>query len=144
MRIRELCTRDVDVVGPADTVRAAAERMRQREVGSLVVVDDLGLPSGVVTDRDIVLRCTADGLDPNATKVEHVMTRGAETIHEDLSVEDAVDRMSRAALSRLVVVDAKGLLTGLLSVDDVLVHVTGEVARLGELASVRRCAPTSV
>jgi len=140
MRIRDICSSTVQVIGPSESVRRAAARMRDHEVGSLVVVDDIGLPVGIITDRDLVVRALTSDADPGAIPIEHVMSRGVETIAEDRAVEDAVEHMSDSSVGRLVVVDSKGLLTGLLSVDDVLVHVTGEVARIGSLAAERRFA----
>ena len=58
--IGSICQRDLDLIGPDDSVATAADRMRQRTVGSLVVVDDAKHPLGIIADRDLVIRAPAD------------------------------------------------------------------------------------
>jgi CBS domain-containing protein len=67
--IGSICQRDLDLIRPDDTVATAADRMRQRTVGSLIVVDGAKHPIGIVTDRDLVIRALADARDADATPV---------------------------------------------------------------------------
>ncbi len=140
MNVEKICSRNVDRSEPGETVRVAAGRMRQRGVGSLVVVDEIGLPIGIVTDRDLAMRVVAEALDPGTTTVREVMTEGVQTVTEECSVEEAVERMERFGIRRLAVRDANGLLVGLLSIDDVLNHFAGEVVTLGRLIDAQRVA----
>jgi len=105
MSVGRICSRVFATAFPGETVRAAAERMREHEVGTLVVVEP-GLTAearGMITDRDITLRCVALGLDPEATRVAAVMTAPVATVDEDSPVEVAVEEMARAGIRRLVV-----------------------------------------
>jgi len=65
--IGSICQRDLDLIGPDDSVAAAAHRMRQRTVGSLIVVDGAKRPLGIITDRDLVIGALADAKDADAT-----------------------------------------------------------------------------
>jgi CBS domain-containing protein len=91
------------------------------------------MPEGIVTDRDIVLRCVAEELHPEKTKVARVMTTEVHTIHEDVSVEVALEEMADKEVRRLVVVNDAGRVAGIVSLDDFLegiVEATTDVGRL--------------
>jgi CBS domain-containing protein len=109
--------------------------MYREQVGTLVVMDPGAgeLPIGFVTDRDIVTRCVAAGLDPDAESVASIMTVPVTTIHEDASVEDAVTLMSEVTIRRLVVTDSRNRLVGVLALDDVLECLAGEATAIGRL-----------
>ena len=64
--VGELCVREVETVAPDVLAKEAARRMDERAVGTLVVVDELGRPLGIVTDRDLMVRCIAGGADRSA------------------------------------------------------------------------------
>ncbi len=74
MSAGRICVRTVHVAAPDESVREAARRMREADVGTLIVVDDKRNPMGVVTDRDVALRCVAEDRDPDTTRVATVMT----------------------------------------------------------------------
>jgi CBS domain-containing protein len=90
MSIGRVCQRDVDIVGPTDSVLIAAERMRQRMVGCLVVVEQGQMPVGILTDRDLIIRVLAEERDPRATTVGDVMTRFPDLAQEDMPIESAL------------------------------------------------------
>ena len=73
MKNSDLCVREVLVAPPATFVWSAAQRMGESAVGSLVVVDALRRPLGIVTDRDLVVRCLAPGKNPERTRLKDVM-----------------------------------------------------------------------
>jgi CBS domain-containing protein len=107
--------------------------MLEHEVGTLVVADEEGLPEGIVTDRDIVVRCVAEELRADKTPVARVMTSEVVTIHEDAEVEDALTLMADSEVRRLVVVNDAGRVAGIVSLDDMLegiVEATHDVGRL--------------
>lgn len=131
--IGRICQRDVDTADAPEPVRYAAERMHQRSVGSLVVLDELKRPIGVVTDRDLVTRVMATGLDPETTTVREVMTSAPTTISEDEPIEMALKKMRQVTCRRLPVVDTRGALVGLVSVDDVISLLVEEFADIGAL-----------
>jgi CBS domain-containing protein len=122
VKIGDLCMRDVHVAEPRESARDAARRMSERSVGTLVVVDALRRPLGIVTDRDLAMRCVAGGLDPARTEVAKIMSGPAAWVHEAASLDEALDEMARLRVRRLPVVDERDRLVGILALDDVLVR----------------------
>ncbi|HET6203041.1 MAG TPA: CBS domain-containing protein [Planctomycetota bacterium] len=133
MTAGRICQREVDLAEPKDSVQAAANRMLQRKVGTLVVIDASRIPIGIVTDRDIVVRVVARGADPKKTAVGDVMTKTLDTIDESAPVESVLALMRNAGVRRVPVTDPGGRLVGLLSLDDVLAALSEEFVRVGEL-----------
>jgi CBS domain-containing protein len=131
--IGRICQRDVDTAESHEPVRFAAQRMHERAVGTLVVLNEKAKPIGIVTDRDLVTRAVAAGLDPETTAVRQVMTASPITICEDEPVEMALKKMRQGPLRRLPVVDAQGALVGLVSVDDIISLLAEEFADIGAL-----------
>ncbi len=105
-------------IGPHDTLQNAAQLMRGRNIGFLVVYDPPAGVVGVITDRDITVRAIAAGRDPRTAEVREAMTNHVVACHVDDSLEDAAWRMQRQAVRRLVVVDDEAHLVGIVSVDD--------------------------
>jgi CBS domain-containing protein len=120
MKVCELCVREVEVASPGDDACGAARHMVESRVGTLVVVDDLRRPLGIVTDRDLMVRCIAEGRDPRRTTLGAVMSGPVAWVHEDTSLEDAVEEMARLRVRRFAVVDERERLVGLLALDDAL------------------------
>jgi signal-transduction protein with cAMP-binding, CBS, and nucleotidyltransferase domain len=129
MPVRDLIQRKVVTVEPEDTVMLAAQRMKDKMVGSLVVLDG-DKPAGIITDRDIAIRVVGAGKDPTTTQVKEVMTRDPITIRDDASFFELTKMFRDAAVRRLIVVDKEGKLLGLISIDDVLELLTTEFANL--------------
>jgi CBS domain-containing protein len=113
--------------------------MREAGVGTLVVVDDERRPVGVLTDRDVALRCVAERRDPDATPVAAAMTAPAVCVAEPTPIEDALQRMAGISARRLVVTDDDGRLVGILALDDVLELLVEEAESIGRL--LRRRPP---
>jgi CBS domain-containing protein len=130
MQVFEAMTPDVVSVLPDTRLVDAALAMRNLDVGPLPVVDR-GKLVGVVTDRDITIRATAEGRDPRLTPVEEVMTRDVVACREDDDVRVAAKLMQDAQLRRLLVVDGLGRLVGIVSLGD-LVLQTGDEKLAGE------------
>jgi CBS domain-containing protein len=116
-KVREVMTTGVSTVSPSTKVGEAARQMRDLNVGSLPVVDRQELV-GIVTDRDITIRVTADGLNPDEVMVKDVMTSNPTTISPDQTVDEASRVMSRQQIRRLPVVE-NGKLVGILALGDV-------------------------
>ncbi len=130
-----LCSRIVATAAPGESVRTAAQRMAEHGVGTLVVLDGErgnGL-AGVVTDRDITLRCTAAGLDPETTPVIEVMSKPVYAVDEGTPVEEAIGRMARTATRRLVVTGEEGRLVGIFTLDDALEFLAQQAGAVGQL-----------
>jgi len=141
MSAGRICSRVVATAGEGETVRAASRRMAQAEVGTLVVLEGPGPkgPIGILTDRDIVLRCVARGLDPETTTIATIMSKPVQTVDEYTPIEGAAAKMARAGTRRLVVTGPEGRLVGVLSLDDLLALLTGEAEAIGKL--LERQAP---
>jgi CBS domain-containing protein len=114
-------------------VREAARRMGEANVGSLIIVDETQIPLGILTDRDIALRCVAEKRDPDTTPVGSVMTTPVERVLESTPIEDALGRMAGTAVRRLVVTDDEGRLVGILALDDVVELLVEEAETIGRL-----------
>ncbi len=98
-----------------------------------MVVDDARRPVGILTDRDIVLRCVAVDLDPATTSVEEIMTAPVRSVAESTATEEALRVMKNVGARRLVVVGERGELAGILSIDDILELLGDEAAAIGAL-----------
>lgn len=118
-RIEEIMTRDPRTVDVNDSVQDAARIMRDDDIGDVVVTEG-GQVTGIVTDRDIVVRGIADGRDLSA-QVGEVCSTGIETIAPDASVDDAVTTMREHDIRRLPVVKG-GQPVGIVSLGDLAVE----------------------
>ena len=123
----------VDVASTSESAYQAAERMHQRTVGALVVIDNTNIPIGIVTDRDLMIRVIAAGRDPYTTSVREVMTPAPRTITSAGTVSEALEVMRRGAFRRLPVVNASGHLAGIVTLDDVVSQVSTDMAKIAEL-----------
>ncbi|MBW3609404.1 MAG: CBS domain-containing protein [Actinobacteria bacterium] len=130
MEIREVMTESVVSAAPTATVRQVAELMRERNVGSVVLVDEAGTITGFVTDRDLALGALTDGRDPG-DPVEAHASSPVVTAEPRMSVEEAAELMVRHGIRRLPVLDGERL-TGIVTLDDLAVR-TGDL----ELAQTR-------
>ena len=123
MSAGEYCTRDVIVVESAESVRDVAGLMRQYHVGDAVVVEtkqDMATPIGILTDRDIVTGVVAKDVDLATITVGDVMSADLTTVTEETGLMDALKLMRTKGVRRLPVVNNRGMLEGILSVDDIL------------------------
>ncbi|MBZ4418622.1 CBS domain-containing protein [Myxococcus sp. RHSTA-1-4] len=127
MSLARFCRKTVAVIQPSQSIAEAAEAMRNRHVGALVVVEDDLRPVGMLTDRDVVTRVVAARKDATAVSVAEVMTPQPVTAR----VEDSLDRtlftMRQQGVRRVPIVDAHGRVAGLVSLDDVLVLLAAEL-----------------
>jgi CBS domain-containing protein len=133
MPVGRICLREIDLAEPGESVLEAARRMQERRVGTLVIVDDLGKPLGLLTDRDLALRVVAAGGDPRTTSVGAVMTEHPKTVSESTPIESALSLMRSGAFRRLPVVNDDGKLVGIVTLDDVLGLLAEEFALIGGL-----------
>lgn len=123
MSIGQYCNRHVVTTGKTTEIDEVARLMRQHHVGTVVVVErreDAEFPMGIVTDRDLVVEVLAQNLSPNTVTVGDVMSSSLVTAREDDNFWHTLDRMSAKGVRRLLVVDEKGALVGILAVEDVL------------------------
>jgi CBS domain-containing protein len=133
MCVANILVKNVDLAKAAEPAWVAAERMHQRAVGTLVVVNELQQPVGIVTDRDLVERVLATGRDARDVVVAEAMTKEPVTISESASLECALAAMRSGKFRRLPVVNDAGKLCGLVSVDDILMCIARELSLAGDL-----------
>lgn len=132
MDISTLCRRDVVSVPASASIREAAAAMRDGHVGALAVTDPYQ-PSrivGIVTDRDLVVDLLAAGRATDGVSVGAVCQAGLAGVAASASLHDAVIAMHRAGVRRLLVTGADNQVVGLVSLDDLLQAVAGELAAL--------------
>lgn len=142
MTVGRICNREVDTARPEDSVRAAANRMLQRNVGTLIVCGKDRKPVGIITDRDITLKVVAHGRDPESVQISEIMSLLFGHVSESTGTEPALSIMRAGGFRRLPVVDASGALTGILSLDDILVQHAREVGLIADL--IRKEGPGSL
>jgi len=137
MLIRDVMNPTVAVADPTVTVREIAELMRDRSVGSVVLVQNRR-PVGFITDRDIAMSVVAEGRDAIEPVSEHASTPVI-TVDPDMEIDEGAQLMVRQGVRRLVVVEA-GFLVGVVTLDDLAARVTdaGLAARLS--ARITRAA----
>jgi CBS domain-containing protein len=128
MKISEVMTPNPRSVKPGDSLQDAARIMRDEDAGAVPVVED-GRVTGMVTDRDIVIRAVADG-DFQA-KVSDICSDDVITCSPEMSTADAAQLMSDNQVRRIPVVDSDERLVGILSLGDLAVK-EGRDSRMGE------------
>ncbi len=117
MLVSELMNSNVISVSPDDSAALAARMLYRYNVGSLPVCREDGRLHGIVTDRDIVLRCVAAESDPETTPVKDIMTKSLVTVAPHDDVRQAAQLMATAQVRRLPVTD-NGKLVGMVSLGD--------------------------
>jgi CBS domain-containing protein len=126
-------TPHVEVIHPDATLREAAQKMQTLDVGPIPVCDGDRL-QGMLTDRDITIRATAQGRDPNTTRVREVMTPDIVYCFEDQDVEEAAQIMEERQIRRLVVLNRDKRLVGIVSLGDLATQTGDEELDAEELS----------
>jgi CBS domain-containing protein len=121
MDIKDIMSRNVEIVSAGASLRDAARKMKELDVGLIPVCDGDRL-KGVLTDRDITIRATADGRDPATTMVSEVMSTDLAYGVEDQDVEEAVSVMEARQIRRLPIVNKDKRLIGIVTLADIAVH----------------------
>ena len=119
MALNSLVQKRVIACNPTESVKEVARIMEQENVGSVLILQG-GKPLGIVTDRDLVLRCMVNGLDCSKTPISTVMTKNVECVGSDDGIHDVVELMKRKEIRRIPVKDSTGKIVGLVSSGDVL------------------------
>lgn len=130
MQVKDLMSSSVITVDREETVAAAARLLSRHNIGALPVTTQGGRLVGMLTDRDITVRCVAANFDPNITRVRTVMSAGTVTVNADESGANAAKTMGKHQIRRLPVT-SDGKLVGMLSQGDL---VTGGSADEGAKA----------
>jgi CBS domain-containing protein len=141
MPVGEICNRIVTIVNRDDSVLQAAKLMREHHVGDVIVVEPAAganRPLGILTDRDIVLEFAAKELKLEEFTVGDAISGELFTLAETTSLVDAATEMSNRGVRRAPVVDAAGMLVGILTVDDIIAILAEELNNLHALVSKAR------
>ena len=117
MKIRELMTKPVIRINPEESVAVAARTLTHYNIGILPVCGGNGKLCGLVTDRDLVIRCLASAKNPERTPVRDVMTKQLYCIGPDMEAEEAARLMGKIQVRRLPVLE-NGRLCGMVSLGD--------------------------
>jgi CBS domain-containing protein len=125
IKCREIMTKSVRTASPGDTIRQVAELMRDGDMGAVPILDN-GKLVGIVTDRDIVVRSVAEGIEPGAP-ISSVMSGDLSTVTPDDFVFTAIRQMGDRQVRRIPVVDLDGGLAGIISMADVALETEDEL-----------------
>ena len=138
---RDIMSTDIQTIGEIDSVAEAARLMADLDVGALPICGEDGRVTGMVTDRDIVVKCIAEGGDPSTTRVEELAEGKPVTIGADDSVEEALHTMMEHNVRRLPVIDGHELI-GMVSQADVAKNLPED--KVGELVeAISGAAPNN-
>jgi CBS domain-containing protein len=133
MKVKDVMTKDVRTCGLDSDLSAVARMMSMRDCGVIPVVDN-GQIVGVITDRDIRIAAGSKNREPSMVTVSEVMTRRVYSCPPDAEIRDALRIMREKQVRRLPVIDAKGKLCGILSLNDVAIKAR-DAAKPEELSA---------
>lgn len=116
--IKDTMKRNIVVVRPEDSIKEAVRNMASKNIGCLVVVDK-NKPVGIMTERDVIKRIMANGVDTEKTRIKEVMTRKIISLSSDRSIKEAVDILDKNKIKKLPVIE-HGKLIGIVTMTDLL------------------------
>jgi CBS domain-containing protein len=133
VRVNQVMTSKPACCGADTPLQEVAHLMVAHDCGEIPVTDAGGKPLGVVTDRDIVVRTVAQGLNPVERKARDVMTSPCVTVPDDCTLDECTDKMEEHQLRRMLVVDGDGCLCGIVAQADVALNAgkkdTGQLVK---------------
>jgi len=135
---RDIMTASAECVSVNDTLADAARKLRDLDVGAMPICGDDNRLKGMLTDRDIVVKCIAEGGDPTSTRVSELAEGKPVTIGADDSVEETLRTMKTHGVRRLPVIDGHDLV-GIVSQADVAKNLPED--KLGDLVEAISSAP---
>lgn len=131
MSLQQFCQRPVITISPAQTIVEACQLLQEKNVGCLVVTDADEL-CGILTDRDITLKVTGERKDPQQTAVREIMTPHPAHITVDKTLHDLTALMHTHHVRRVPIVSKTKEVVGLVTLDDLLMLLSDEMADLGQ------------
>ena len=138
MTIGLICNRDTVIARADESLHTIAKLMREHHVGTVVIVRDVAgaaQPIGVLTDRDLVVEVMATDLDPSSVTAGDIMSHELVTAHENDGIWITIKRMRSQGIRRMPVLNDRGGLVGILSVDDLMELLAGEFSDLVKLTA---------
>lgn len=125
MKIKDIMSKNVEIVSPDTLLHDVAKKMQKSDCGSILVAKDDKLV-GMITDRDLALRCVAASHHPAETNAEQVMTKEILYCHDTDDMEDVALNMTKNKVRRLPVLDKGKRLVGIISLGDMATHSTDQ------------------
>lgn len=142
MSLKGYIKTDVVTVTTDKSIKEAAEIMRDRSVGDVVVVEEKGgknKPIGLLTDRDIVIGCVAQNVNNlNNVKVDQVMSKNPVTANINEGVYEVAQKMRKAGVGRMPVVEDDGALTGIITSKNILALINDELTELVSISDSQK------
>ena len=138
MTIGLICNRDTVIARADESLPTIAKLMREHHVGTVVIVRDVAevvQPIGVLTDRDLVVEVMATDLDPTSVTAGDIMSHELVTARENDGIWITIKRMRSQGIRRMPVLNDRGGLVGILSVDDLMELLAGEFSDLVKLTA---------
>jgi len=138
MSVGDICNRNVVMIEKEASVQDAARLMREYHVGGLVVCtgsEGRREPVGLITDRDIVVEVLGEAVDVASVMVGDIMSAKLLTAREGDELWDTLRRMRETGVRRVPVVDERGFLQGIVTMDDIIELLAGELAQLAKLVA---------
>ncbi|NLA38313.1 MAG: CBS domain-containing protein [Methanomicrobiales archaeon] len=132
MGLVECCQKQVVAVSPDTPVVEVARIMKEKNVGSVIVISGDGRPVGILTDRDLVVRIMAQERDPGEVRSREVMTRNLITFRDSMGIYEAIRKMADEGIRRMPIVDDAGILIGIVTLDDIIRMLGEEMAIIAE------------
>lgn len=124
IEVKEIMKTSVVTGDPEETVLEIARRMRDKDVGSIIIIQDK-IPCGIVTREDITVKVVAEGLDPRKTTAKEIMNQPLVTCKETDDILDVAMIMNKYGYERLPVVDDNNKLKGIISIREILAIAPG-------------------
>jgi len=131
MPVGEICNREVVIINKKEGILDAAKLMRDHHVGNVIVVEEKEgriIPVGILTDRDIVVELIAKEVPLDSVVLEDVMSADLVSVREHMGIWDTIQCMRRKGIRRIVVTGDKGNLVGIISSDDLIDLLSGELS----------------
>ena len=128
MKVKDCMCEDVCCVRPETKIQEVAKLMNQHHIGCVPVCDDNNCICGIVTDRDIILRCVACNKDTNKTPASDIMTCNVTTCKQDDEMTNAQTKMEQKQIKRLPVCDSNNQVVGILTLGD-LAHFDTQLGK---------------
>lgn len=138
MNVGDICSKNVVYVLQQDSVLDVARIMREKHVGSVVVVENMQgeiRPQGMITERDLVLEVLTAKLDPSVVKAEDILTCELICVTETHDIKEALKYLRYYGVRRAPVVNVNGILVGLFSIEDSLSILSKEFSEIVNLLS---------
>jgi CBS domain-containing protein len=127
--LKDVINRKLVTVEPDTSISDVAKTMAREDVGCVLVLDN-NKPRGLITDRDIVMRCIAKNIDVDDCTVENVMTESLQTVKETDGIFDCIETMRGAGVRRIPVVNDRNQVVGIISFGDLLAVLSSEFYEL--------------